>query len=58
MNVVMGAEGKDIVLSDFSGGQVYLENEKNTLYDVSKQGVLLNHNKSIVGAYLEEGKES
>lgn len=33
-----------------------LENEKNAMYGVSKQGAPLNHSKSVAGSHLEEGE--
>lgn len=48
-NVVMDASGEDIILKDLASNIVYLKNKENTLYDVSKQGMLLDHNKKILG---------
>jgi len=50
-NVIMDAKGHDIILRDLASHEVYLENEKNTLYDVSKQKLMLQHNKKILRSY-------
>lgn len=47
-NVVLMASNGDLVLNDFSGGSVYLENGRNTLYDITKQRLMLDHNSTLL----------
>ena len=47
-NVVLRASNGDLALNDFSGGSVYLKSGKNTLYDIAKQRLMLNHNSTLL----------
>lgn len=49
-NVVMTAQEEDILLSDYSEGEIYLKNKENLLYSPDKQGVMLTYNKELLGA--------
>jgi len=46
-DVVMSAEGDDIVLSDYHGHAVRLQNGVNIEYDVRHQEAMLNYNQSL-----------
>lgn len=47
-NVVLKASNGDLQLNDFSGKVVYLKNKKNTLYDITKQCLMLDHNSTLL----------
>ncbi len=47
-NVVMSAEGEDLVLSDYSDGRVHLISGENILYSVHKQSVMLDYNSDLL----------
>ena len=47
-NVVLKAQNGDLLLNDFSGRSVYLKNGKNTLYDITKQRLMLDHNSKLL----------
>lgn len=47
-NVVMTANGADVILSDFSDNHVCLKNRDNIIYDVNKQPVMLDYNRRLL----------
>lgn len=46
-NIILKANNGDLTLNDFSGKSVYLKIGKNTLYDLTKQCLLLDHNLKL-----------
>ncbi len=46
-NIIMTAAGDDLVLSDFSDNEVYLERDKSILYAVKRQSTMLDYNKEL-----------
>ncbi len=49
-NVVMAADGENIILSDYSDNQIYLANRDTILYDPEKQPVMLGYNRQLIEA--------
>ncbi len=47
-NIYLEQEGKDLILRDNAGNQVYLKNNENVLYQVEKQKVILEYNKKLI----------
>lgn len=47
-NVLMFSSGEDLILSDYSDNQVFLENQKHILYEVEKQNILLEYNETLL----------
>lgn len=46
-NIVMQQDGDNLTLSDYNSNTVYLDNVKNIIYDISKQGMMLQHNNEL-----------
>lgn len=49
-NVVMTAEGSDLVLSDYDEHSVPLKYQENLLYSVSQQNTMLKYNRELLGS--------
>ena len=47
-NIYLEQEGKDLILRDNAGNQVYLKNNENVLYQAEKQKVILEYNKKLI----------
>ena len=46
-NIVMKADGNDLILTDFSGNAVRLTNGRCILYDVGNQDQMLKYNEQL-----------
>lgn len=46
-NVIMEIEGKDILLRDYGAGVIRLVFDKNILYSLSRQGIMIRYNRDL-----------
>lgn len=53
-NIIMTAAGDDLVLSDFSDNEVYLERDKSILYAVKRQATMLDYNKELTQTVVSQ----